>query len=385
MSGLFDAAPGPLHPQARETLLAAVDAGWADPRRLHREARLASGLLDQARAVVAADLGVTPESLTFHLGGGTAGVAAAMDGMAWPRRRIGRRVVASAVEHSSVLIPGRYAAAQSGDPADFAEVPVDRLGRVDLAAFAAAIGDRGTAVVALQHANAEVGTFQPLDAAHDVCRAAGVPLVVDGSASVGRVAAPSAYDVLVADAAAVAGPPLGIVVVAPGTGFRRSGPPREAEFGRADTPVWVPLALAAAEAWQQASAARAADAREAFALTDRLRAAVSAIPDVEVVGDPVERLPHIVTFSALFADGESLVTELDRRELALASGSACTASTLEPSHVLTAMGVLTHGNVRVTLPWAAVSPDRAAGVERLITELPGVIEGVRAQLGASGL
>ena len=381
----MDAAPGPLHPQVRETLLAALDAGWADPRRLHREARLASGLLNQARAVIAADLGVTPESVTFHLGGGAAGVTAAMDGVAWPRRRTGRRVVASAVEHSSILIPGRYAAAHSGESEDFAEVPVDRLGRVDMAAFAAAVGVPGTAVAALQHANGEVGTIQPVAPALDVCRATGVPLVVDASASVGRVVAPPAYDVLVADAAAVAGPPLGIVVVAPGTAFRRSGPPREAEFGRADAPVWVPLALAAAEAWQQASAARAADAREAFALTERLRAAASAIPDVDVVGDPVDRLPHIVTFSALFADGESLVTELDRRGLALASGSACTASTLEPSHVLTAMGVLTHGNVRATLPWDAIATDRAEGVERLIADLPVVIADVRAHLGAGEL
>ena len=73
------------------------------------------------------------------------------------------------------------------------------------------------------------------------------------------------------------------------------------------------------------------------------------IPDVEVVGDPVDRLPHLVTFSCLYVDGEALVDALDRRGFAVASGSACTASTLEPSHVLAAMGVLTHGNVRVSL------------------------------------
>ena len=85
-----------------------------------------------------------------------------------------------------------------------------------------------------------------------------------------------------------------------------------------------------------------------------------------VVGDPVDRLPHVVTFSCLFVDGEALVHELDRRGFAVASGSACTASTLEPSHVLAAMGVLTHGNVRVTLPLAAAvsggDAARAAGV-----------------------
>jgi cysteine desulfurase len=104
-----------------------------------------------------------------------------------------------------------------------------------------------------------------------------------------------------------------------------------------------------------------------------------------VVGDPVDRLPHVVTLSALYADGESLVRGLDRLGIAVASGSACTSSTLEPSHVLAAMGALTHGNIRVTLPLAAVSPDRADDVERLVTALPGVVAAVRAELGGQHL
>ena len=85
------------------------------------------------------------------------------------------------------------------------------------------------------------------------------------------------------------------------------------------------------------------------ALVDRIRAGVATIPDVDVVGDPVDRLPHLVTFSCLYVDGESLVTELDKLGFGVASGSACTASTLTPSHVLAAMGALTHGNVRLSL------------------------------------
>jgi cysteine desulfurase len=92
-----------------------------------------------------------------------------------------------------------------------------------------------------------------------------------------------------------------------------------------------------------------------------------------------------VTFSALYCDGEAVVHELDRRGFAVASGSACTASTLEPSHVLAAMGVLTHGNVRVTLPLGAVSPGRADDVGRFCEHLPEVIADVRAQLGVDRL
>ena len=109
------------------------------------------------------------------------------------------------------------------------------------------------------------------------------------------------------------------------------------------------------------------------------------MPDVDVVGDPEARLPHVVTFSALYADGEALVREFDRRGFAVGSGSACTASTLEPSHVLAAMGALTHGNVRITLPLAAVAPDRDAQVEAFCAAIADVVESVRTELGARRL
>lgn len=373
-----------MHPAARRTLLAAIEAGWADPRRLHHDARRARGLLDQARAVVADGLGARPEEVSFHAGGGSAALADALDGLSWPRRRTGRRVVTSAVEHSALLIPARYAAAQAGDPSLVAEVPVDRTGRVDLVAWRSAVAAPGTAVAALQAANGEVGTIQPVEEAYAECSAAAVPLLVDATASGGRLAVPAAYDALVVDACSVAGPPVGVLAVRGRARFGRSGPMREAEFGRADSAIWVPLALAAAEAWQQCAAQRERDNSEARALIERVRAAAAAIPDVDIAGDPVRRLPHIVTLSVLGLDGETIVTELDRLGLGVASGSACTASTLEPSHVLAAMGVLTHGNIRVTLPWEAVAPHRAAAVGALAVALPEVIARLRGREGDGG-
>lgn len=383
--GILDAATGPLHPVAAQTLAAAVDAGWADPRRLYAEARQASALLERARETIAADLEVAPDRLSFHVGGAPAALSAAADGLAWPRRRTGARVVASAIEHSAILIPARYCAAQAGEPDLLAQVGVDAAGRILLPQFAAAVGAPGTALAALQQANGEVGTIQDIAAAHACCAGAGVPLLVDASASLGRLEPPAAYDALVGDAAAVAGPPLGLLIVPAATAFHRSGPPRESEFGRADAPVWLPLALAAAEAWQQAAAQRATDNAAARALIERIISAVAQVPDVEIPAHHAERLPHVLTVSALFTDGEALVTELDRRGLALASGSACTSSTLEPSHVLAAIGALTHGNLRITLPWAEVVPGREEAVARLCTELPAVIAGVRTQLGANEL
>ncbi|URN15839.1 cysteine desulfurase/sulfurtransferase TusA family protein, partial [Streptomyces sudanensis] len=114
-------------------------------------------------------------------------------------------------------------------------------------------------------------------------------------------------------------------------------------------------------------------------LVDRIRAGVAAsVPEAEVVGDPVRRLPHLVTFSCLYVDGEALLHELDRSGFSVSSGSSCTSSTLTPSHVLRAMGVLSEGNVRVSLPAGVAEAD----VERFLEVLPGVVAGVRERLGA---
>ena len=136
----------------------------------------------------------------------------------------------------------------------------------------------------------------------------------------------------------------------------------------------VPAALAAAAALQAVVAERAEVNARQHALVDRIRAAVAALDDVDVVGDPVDRLPHLLTFSVLYVNGERLVTELDRRGFGVASGSACTASTLEPSRVLAAMGALTHGNVRVSL----TRDTTAADVEAFCAALPEVVAGLRS-------
>ena len=376
-----------MHPRARDTLVAAIDAGWADPRRLHSEARTARRLLDQAREVLATGLQVRPSEVAFAPDGPTA-VRWMVEGLRYAARRRGARVVASAVEHSSVLVPGRHAADSSGDPTTFATVGVDRTGRVDMDGWAQAVTGRGTVAAALQHANGEVGTVQPLEEAWAACRAAGVPLGVDAQASLGRTASPASYDVLAGEAQSWGGPGgLGLVVLPERTRWLLPGAPDPdtALSGPTRHTPWIPLALAAAEAWQQTEATRENDATQAFALVDRIRAAAATVADVEVVGDPVDRLPHVVTFSALYADGEALVREFDRRGFGVGSGSACTASTLEPSHVLAAMGALTHGNVRVTLPLEAVAPDRARQVEAFCSVIADVVSSVRAELGAHRL
>ena len=103
------------------------------------------------------------------------------------------------------------------------------------------------------------------------------------------------------------------------------------------------------------------------------------MPDVDVAGDPVRRVPHLLTFSVLYVDGETLTLELDKAGFAVASGSACSASSEHPSHVLAAMGALTHGNVRIGLTWTTT----AAEIDRFLAVLPPIVSDIRATVGAS--
>lgn len=350
---------------------------WADPAARHPAGRRSRALLDRSRAVVADGLGVRPAEVTFHASGDQA-ARSALSGLARGRRRRSGPPVTGAVEHSSLL---RWLRAGEVTPV---EVAVTTTGAVDLGAWTAAITGE-TPFAVLQSANQEVGTRQPLAAARAATAERGVPLLVDARAGLGRDAAPEDFDVLVGDAALWGGPRLGVLVVRTGTRFSPHHPPSPHEGGLALDPVDVPTALAAAEAWQQVEAVRVGESPGAHVLVDRVRAAAAAIEDVDVVGDPDDRVPHVCTFSVLYVDGETLVDELARRGLAVASGSACTADTLEPSHVLAAMGALTQGNVRLTLPLEAVAPDRAADVERLCAELPDVVAACRRRLGTADL
>lgn len=366
----FDtASSAPLHPAARAALLASLDDGWADPDKLYGAARRARQLLDAARGAAADVLGVRTEELTFTPGGTDANRRAVV-GLLRGRRRTGDLLVHSAVEHSSVL----HAAAEHVRAGGRAEsVPVDRLGRVDLAAFTATLEQPGAAVAAVMSANHEVGTVQPIAAIAADCAAADVALLVDAAQSLGRVAVPSGWSALTASAHKWGGPAgVGLLAVRTGTRYDAEAPPA----------VPVPLVVAAAASLRAAADEATALAARLRPLVDRIRATVaSTLPDVEVVGDPVDRLPNLVTFSCLYVDGEALLHALDRRGFAVSSGSSCTASTLEPSHVLVAMGVLSHGNVRVSLHRDSTE----AEVDRFLAELPGIVTALRTEAGVAGL
>ncbi|MES9553692.1 cysteine desulfurase/sulfurtransferase TusA family protein [Streptomyces sp. NPDC088190] len=372
----FDtASAAPLHPVARQALLAALDEGWADPARLYREGRRARLLLDAAREAAAEAVGCRPDELTFTPSG-TRAVHSGISGALAGRRRVGRHLVVSSVEHSSVL---HSAAAHEAAGGSVSEAPVDRSGAVSAAAYAELLR-ADTALACLQSANHEVGTEQPVAAVAELCRAAGVPLLVDAAQSLGREPVPDGWSLLAGSAHKWGGPSgVGLLAVRKGVRFAAQGPADEREAGRAAGFENIPAIVAAAASLRAVRAEAAAESVRLRALVDRIRAAVpELVPDVEVVGDPVRRLPHLVTFSCLYVDGETLLHELDRAGFSVSSGSSCTSSTLTPSHVLRAMGVLSEGNVRVSLPNGTAEAD----VDRFLEVLPRVVAEVRQRLGA---
>ncbi|WP_328317065.1 cysteine desulfurase/sulfurtransferase TusA family protein [Streptomyces sp. NBC_00388] len=372
----FDAASSaPLHPVARQALQASLDDGWADPARPYREGRRVRLLLDAAREAAAEAVGCRPDELVFTSSGTRAvhsGIAGALSG----RRRVGSHLVVSSVEHSSVL---HSAATHEAGGGSVTEVPVGRTGAVDPGTYAAALTE-GTALACLQSANHETGTEQPVAEVAGACRAAGVPLLVDAAQSLGWGPVGGDWSLLTASAHKWGGPAgVGLLAVRKGVRFAPQGPADERESGRAAGFENVPAIVAAAASLRAVRAGAGAESVRLRGLVDRIRASVrELVPDVEVVGDPVRRLPHLVTFSCLYVDGETLLHELDMAGFSVSSGSSCTSSTLTPSHVLRAMGVLSEGNVRVSLPLG--TPD--AEVDRFLAVLPGVVRSARERLGA---
>ena len=370
--GYLDAVGGqPLLPAAERAWLAAVPQAWSDPARLHHEGRRAGQFLDAARTSLAASLSTVlgcdvPARQVFLTTSGPTGVGVAVQGLLAAGGP--RRMVASAVESLAVLSPARAWA----DPLDL--VPVSVTGRIDLDALATSLtGPAG--LVAVQAANGEVGTRQPVAEAAALARSAGVPLLVHAVQVVGRAPVPAGWDVLVAAARDWGGPAgVGVLVVRESVRWTpEENPDRGWVVGFPD----IPGAVAAAAALEYLAPRADAEAAVARALTTRIREALPGLaPGITVVGDPDDRLPHIVTFTCADVVGEVLVDELGRRGVSAASGSACTSDTRMPSQVLAAMGIAADASVRISLPFGCTEET----INRFLDAVPDAVTAARSAL-----
>jgi cysteine desulfurase len=370
----------PLHPVAQQALDATFREGWAEPDRLHRESRRARLILDGARQAIAAVIGARTEEV-FFAPSHVAALHNAVRGVARGRRRVGADVVTTSVDRAALLNAAEFAAARGNGRHLLA--PVDGYGRVHVETMAAAIASPGVALAAIQHANGEVGTIQPVEQIYSAAHDATVPLLLDAGSSLGHLAQPDAWDLLTGNAADWGGPAgIAFLAVRAGVRWTPDWPTDKDEGGWFPGGVSVPLALAAAASLEAVVHERLESDAHRRTLVELIRETVPrTVPDVQVHGDPFDRLPHVVTFSCLYVDGEALLGELEKFGIAVGSGSACTSESGKPSHVLAAMGALTHGNVRVVLPRDTTT----AGVERFLAVLPLAVQRVRNQIGAAGL
>ncbi|CAN5877603.1 cysteine desulfurase/sulfurtransferase TusA family protein [soil metagenome] len=362
MAYLDHASATPWHPAALAAYQQVAGSLIADPTRRHAAGRRARDLLESARGAIAGMFGAPAERIVMTSGGTEAIHLAVLGGVAANRTRP-RRIVSSAVEHSAVL------AAAEASGYTCARVSVDPLGRVDLEGMRDELGN-GAALVNLMHANHEVGTVQPVAEVAALCREHDALLHVDACQTAGRV--PVDLGGLGADYLSVSaakfggGRGTGALLLSPRARLRPLLAGDERERRRRAGLEHLPGIAAMAEALLQlAPNDPYGPAAEAAANADALRRHLrqrlpAAVDDVAVHGPDDGATPHIVAVSALYCDGEALVSALDAAGYAVHSGSSCATTSGEPSHVLVAMGALTHGHVRVSLG-AETTPEDVDG------------------------
>jgi cysteine desulfurase len=325
----------------------------ADPGRVHTEGHAARVAVEIAREQVASLLGARSREVVF-----TSGATESIVTATWMATERGEHIVLPAVEHSAV----RAAAAAH----DATVIGVDRLGRVDADALLAAVRP-DTALVHVQWGNHEVGTLQPVAEIVAACRERGVLVHVDAAMAAGHV--PIDFGALGADLLSVSahklgGPPgVGALLIRRGLRFRSllvggdQERARRAGFENVPAIVGFGAACEAIDVEVEAAAARAR--------TERVAAGPLA-----VLGDPVERLPHLVCLELEGVEAEPVLLGLDQAGVAVHSGSSCSSEALEPSPVLEAMGVDASRSLRVSVGWSTTDDD----VDALLTALPVVVD-----------
>jgi cysteine desulfurase len=337
---LDHAATTPLRREALEAMLPYLGAEFGNPSSPHSFGRRARAALDEAHERIGRAIGAGPREIVLT-SGGTEALNLALKGAAWAGKGRGHRIVTSAVEHHAVLHALRHLEKFGFE---IVELPVDRYGRVDADEVAAAITDR-TTVVAIQLANNEVGTIQPVARIGEVVREKapkGCLFLVDAVAAAAWLpidVATLGCDLLALAGHKVDGPKgVGALYLRKGTHILSQAQGGNQErFRRAGTED-VAGAVGMGVAFELAIAEREATSKRVRKLRDRLKAAVLEVDGVELTGHPRERLPNVLSVVVGEADGAAIVVKLDLEGIAGSVGSACTTGSTEPSHVLTAMG-----------------------------------------------
>ncbi|WFU13816.1 cysteine desulfurase family protein [Bradyrhizobium sp. CB3481] len=350
-------ATTPLRPEARAAMAAAWDIA-GNPSSVHAEGRQARRVVEDARAAIAAAVGGRPQDVVFTSGGTEANALALTPGVRHGSGQPARRLLVSAIEHTSVLSGGRFS------PEAIGTIDVTGSGLVDLDHLRRLLAAGPPALVSVMLANNETGAIQPISEVADVVHEAGGLLHIDAIQALGKI--PFEIKSLNADLITLSahkiGGPKGVGALVLGEDVQLEALLRGGgqELGRRAGTENVAGIAAFGAATSAAMAALAPNARRLQSLQERLEKGLMQTASMIVFSADVPRLPNTTLFTVPGLKAETAVIGFDLGGIAVSSGSACSSGKVQPSHVLSAMGIardLAQGAVRLSLGWSTSEAD----------------------------
>ncbi len=371
-----NAATTAMSPAALEATVAAMRDCYGNPSSLHSVGQAAAERLAEARAVMAAGLNAQPREIYFTSGGTEADNQAILSAALQGKKKGRCHIVSTAIEHHAVL---HSLARLEKDGWEVTLLPVDEYGMVTPEQVAAAIRE-DTCLVTVMLANNEVGTILPVTEIGAVCREKGVLFHTDAVQAAGHIpidVQAMNIDMLSLSAHKFHGPKgVGVLYVRKGVPLLNLIEGGAQERGRRAGTENVPGILGMAAAFQDCLDHMAENAAYVQGMRDKLIAGLSQVPHSILNGHPTKRLPGSVNMCFEGIEGESLLLWLDQNGVAASSGSACTSGSLDPSHVLLALGrphEVAHGSLRLTLS-EYNTPEE---MDHIIEVVPKVVEYLR--------
>jgi cysteine desulfurase len=372
---LDHAATTALDKRVLDAMIPYLTTEYGNASSIYTLGRHAMQAIDSAREQVAEILNCRPTEITFT-GCGSESDNLAIKGMAFTSQKKGNHIITSSIEHHAVLHTCQYLE-RFGFKTSY--LPVDSYGCVDPDEVERALTDQ-TILVSIMFANNEVGTIEPIAEIGRICRARKIPFHVDAVQAGGSLPIDVAalnIDLLSLSSHKFYGPKgVGILYARQGMRILPQLQGGSQERGKRAGTENVSGIVGAATALRLAYEDLPQVQPRIIALRDRLIAGVLSIPGSQLTGHPTERLPNNASFVFEGVEGESILLSLDLLRIAASTGSACTSGSVDPSHVLLAMGLpveMAHGSLRLTLGKDNTEED----VETILATLPGIIEKLR--------
>ncbi len=371
------AATTPTHPEVVKAMLPYFNDAFGNPSSIHSYGQEAKGAIEEARAKVASLIGARSEEIVFT-SGGTEADNFALKGVAFANENKGDHIITSAIEHHAVIETTKFLERRGFK---ITHLPVDGHGLVAPDDVRKAITSR-TILISVMHASNEVGTIEPIAEIGKIARETGVYFHTDAVQTAGHIPIDVnklGVDLLSISAHKLYGPKgTGALYIRKGTkliSFMHGG---EQERRRRASTENVPGIVGFGKAVEIAQKEMGEEAKQLTYLRDQLiRGLLERIDHSRLNGHPTIRLPNNVNISVDFVEGESILLNLDLEGICASTGSACSSSSLEPSHVLLAMGLSheqAHGSLRFSLgKWTTEDE-----IERVLDVLPRVVAKLRA-------